>query len=68
MKKHFDLYQKVTVTKGPFKGTDGKVTGYGNGKYNIRFGGRGRRVVFCEFRSNQLKAKSKGTELCKTKR
>lgn len=53
--KLFDLYQTVTIAKGPFKGTQGKVMGYHNGKYNIRFGGKGKRVVFCDFRPHQIK-------------
>ena len=53
--KLFDLYQTVTIAKGPFKGTQGKVMGYHNGKYNIRFGGKGKAVVFCDFRPHQIK-------------
>jgi hypothetical protein len=33
----------------------GKITGYHNGKYNIRFGGKGRCVVHCDFRASQIK-------------
>ena len=53
--KLFDLYQTVTIAKGPFKGIQGKVMRYHNGKYNIRFGGKGKIVVFCDFRPHQIK-------------
>ena len=53
--KLFTLYQTVTIAKGPFKDMQGKVMGYHNGKYNIRFGGKGKTVVFCDFPAHQIK-------------
>ena len=53
--KLFDLYQTVTIAKGAFKGTQGKVMGYNKGKYNVRFGGKGKTVVFVDFLPHQIK-------------
>lgn len=54
----YDLDQKVTVKKGPFKNETGRVVGYETGKYQVRFAGRGRCAVTCDFRSTELKPKN----------
>lgn len=54
--KKFDLFEKVEVVSGAWKGFVGTVAGYEDGQYRIRFGGRGRIVTHVSFRSRELKA------------
>jgi len=52
--KKFNYQEKIRIIKGCWKGFIGKVVGYDNQEYKIKFSGRGLVTTYVYFRSHKM--------------